>query len=604
MTKFILPNDVFLQHVAVLGKTGSGKSSAMRLMVEHLLDQKKPICVIDPKGDWWGIKSSGDGKSAGYEVVIFGGEHADVAIDERAGASVAELVATGNRPAIIDLGGWTVHARTRFFIQFAEMFFKLSRGQRWLCLDEVHNFVPKGKIMSPEAGLMLHWGNRLASEGRGKGINLIAASQRPQKVHNDFLTSCETLIAMRVIHPADRQAIADWLQGAGDAAKAKEVLDTLAQNARGEGWVWSPEIGFGPARVKFPMFNTFDSFAASANSGEVKLKGWASVDLDEVRAKLVTVIEEAKANDPAELKRKIADLQRQLKASAAKPVEVESRKTQQTILALRKGLEEAMKVIAKITASGFEKTSVDPEQIKKAIEAATDRIVKLVETDLTKKAAEFDKLKHDARQVLNKLAKLLETDTTVAVGIKQQDPFLVTLPKARARAQGGDEESDESEDAGGDLGGGALNRIMRVLAQYPEGVTPAKVAVLANIRKGGSTMRNSLSKGRKNGWIVGGIGDTLKATGDGVAALGKYEPLPTGAALRRYWQQELGEGAPRQIFDLVLQAYPGPIDKETIGEQTGIVVNGSTMRNALSRLRTLELISRDQIRASEFLFEE
>jgi hypothetical protein len=49
----------FTQHVAVLGKTRSGKSSAMRLLVEYLLDKGKPVCIVDPKGDWWGIKLVG-----------------------------------------------------------------------------------------------------------------------------------------------------------------------------------------------------------------------------------------------------------------------------------------------------------------------------------------------------------------------------------------------------------------------------------------------------------------------------------------------------------------------------------------------------------------
>ena len=45
-----IPTKVFDQHLVVLGKTGSGKSSVLRYMVEHLLAQGKRVCVIDPKG--------------------------------------------------------------------------------------------------------------------------------------------------------------------------------------------------------------------------------------------------------------------------------------------------------------------------------------------------------------------------------------------------------------------------------------------------------------------------------------------------------------------------------------------------------------------------
>jgi hypothetical protein len=307
----VIPDAAVAHHTILLGKTRAGKSSTMRGIVERLLDQGKPVGIIDPKGDWWGLKSSADGKRAGYPVIIFGGEHADVPINALSGKHVAELVATGNRPFIIDLGGWMVGERTRFFIDFASTFFRHTRGPRHLAIDEVHNFSPQGKVHDPDAGKMLHWANRLASEGAGKGITLLSASQRPQKVHKDYLTSHETLIAMRVIHILDRNAVKDWLDGAPDKTLGKQVLDELASLNRGEAWVWSPEAKFGPARVRFPMFKTYDSFAAPTDQSTKKLKGWASVDLEDVKAKLESVVEEAKASDPAALKAEIARLKRE-----------------------------------------------------------------------------------------------------------------------------------------------------------------------------------------------------------------------------------------------------------------------------------------------------
>lgn len=314
MAKLPIPEAVLDQHVVALAKTRSGKSSNLRVLFEHLLDEGKPAGVIDPKGDWWGLKSSADGKKAGYPIVIFGGEHADVPITEHSGAHVAELVSTGNRPYIIDLKGWMPADRTRFWVAFASTMFKLSKGNRWLVIDEVHNFAPKGKVFDIESGMALHWANRIASEGLGMGLHLIVASQRPQKVHNDLLTSCETIFAMRVIHKADRDAISDWIKGCGDDKLGAEVLNSLASLKRGEAWVWSPEIGFGPQRIQFPMFHTYDSFKAREDEAPERLKGWASVDLDEVRSKLATVVEEAKANDPKALRKRVTELERELQA--------------------------------------------------------------------------------------------------------------------------------------------------------------------------------------------------------------------------------------------------------------------------------------------------
>jgi uncharacterized protein len=85
MTTFPLPTAALSQHVIILGKTGVGKSSTMRLLVEGLLTDGKPVCIIDPKGDWWGLKSSASGKQAGYPVIIFGGERADIPLTVHAG---------------------------------------------------------------------------------------------------------------------------------------------------------------------------------------------------------------------------------------------------------------------------------------------------------------------------------------------------------------------------------------------------------------------------------------------------------------------------------------------------------------------------------------
>jgi len=58
MSDLAIPSKVLDQHLVCLGKTGAGKSSVLRHIVEHLLSHKKRVCIIDPKGDWWGPKLS------------------------------------------------------------------------------------------------------------------------------------------------------------------------------------------------------------------------------------------------------------------------------------------------------------------------------------------------------------------------------------------------------------------------------------------------------------------------------------------------------------------------------------------------------------------
>lgn len=569
---FPIPDAALSQHIIVLGKTRSGKSSTMRLMVEKLLDDGKPVCILDPKGDWWGLKSSASGKRAGFPVVIFGGEHADVPINATAGAYVAELVATGNRPCIIDLGGWSVGDRTRFFIDFASTLFRHTRGPRWLVIDECHNFAPQGKIMDPQAGQMLHWANRLASEGAGKGVTLISASQRPQKVTKDYVTSHETLIAMRVIHPLDRRAIEDWINGCPDAEKGKEVLRTLASMKRGQGWVWSPEIGFGPVCVQFPLFKTYDSFAAPSGEAVAKLSGWAAVDLDEVKEKLAAVLEEAKANDPKLLKAEVARLRKELAAKTAAPAETDP------------------KAIAAAEQAGYDRGEAElaPIWFRRGVEAAV------------REFQDFAKGFGSTAFILKELEtwKGLGALPPASRPTAQRTPVTLQIAQAVARVQ----RAPKHNGYAGDAKLAKAERLaLTALAQYPHGRSKNQVAILTGYAVNGGGFNNALSALRTNGFITGS-GDSLEITDAGLEALGPYDPLPTGQALLDHWMRQLGK-AEREALRVLVEAWPKALSKEHTAACAGYAPDGGGFNNALSRLRTLELVSgRGEIKASDDLF--
>lgn len=585
MSRLPIPPEVLTQHVIALGKTRSGKSSKMRLLVEWLLDHEKPVCMIDPKGDWWGIKSSADGKRAGYAVVIFGGEHADVALNPNAGAAVAELVATGNRPALIDLGGWMVGERTRFFVDFAAAFFKQTRGARFLVIDEVHNFAPQGRIMDPDAGKMLHWANRLASEGSGKGITVLAASQRPQKVHKDFVTSMETLIACKVIHKLDRDAIKDWIDGCADPAKGKEVLQQLAGMQKPEAWVWSPEIDFGPERITWPMFNTYDSFKPRA-ADVGKLKGWAEVDLEDVRGKLSAAIEEAKANDPRVLRARIAELERQ----AAKGVPAAPAKG-----ASREELKAA-------EAAGYYRGLNDGERYKLKDREAEHKelrgaLHRAIETALNEHAPQQYK---PTPIPVNRAAALIHAGNTAGQpqGAIAAAPARVTVTH---RARG----PEAAANGAGQKMGKAERKFLTVLAQRQgKRTTRNQVAIFAGYSSTSGHVDNTLGALRSAGLAEGG-GEDVRITEAGLAALGDFDPLPTGEDLRRYWLEHAGGKAERAMLEVILKAYPATLTRDEVAEAASYNVTSGHVDNTLGRLRSMDLIQGpgSAIRASEELFE-
>lgn len=310
----MIPAAALAHHIAILGKTGAGKTTAAKTAVETLLDEKRRVCVIDPTGAWYGLRLGPDGQSPGYPVVIFGGDHADIPITDESGPKLAELVAKGQFSCVIDTSNMTVGARTRLFTGFAESLFRVNRAPLHLIIDEAHMFAPQGRVSDPQSGKMLHAANNLVSGGRSRGLRIIMISQRPAKLHKDSLTQVETLIAMRLIAPQDRAAVEAWIGEWADPKKGAEVIASLPSLKVGEGWIWSPEIEV-LQKVKFPPIRTFDSSRAPEDLDDAEgymppiFEGGtlAGINLDELRASLSSPSNEVeKSNTPIEAVRKAA----------------------------------------------------------------------------------------------------------------------------------------------------------------------------------------------------------------------------------------------------------------------------------------------------------
>lgn len=565
MSHLPVPVSVLNAHCAILGKTGAGKSSLLRVIVEDLLRRGKRVCVVDPKGDWYGLKLQADGKTPGYPVITFGDfveeKATDVPINKHSGKHVAELISSGNRPCVIGFRGWMPGTMTEFWIDFASTLFNSKSGELYLIIDECHNFMPKGKVLDPQAGKCLHWSNRIMSEARGLGIVALIASQRPQKVHNDSLTCCETLFAMRVVHAADRGAIKDWIDGCADRKQGEAVLNGLAMLSRGQAFVWSPENEYGPKPVQFPMFTTFDSFAPPQLQKKIGASGWAGVDLDAVKAKLATVIEEAKANDPAELKRRIRDLEKQIATAIAKPTGPPPEPTTIT--------KEVM-VLRSEDIESFHATRKECERLQDAVNAAfaglADVGKRLEAIQTTQKLRIDPPLRH--RLIVP--PRQPSAPARMAAYLKPKHPVDGDAAIAPAKQR-------------------ILNGLAFLAGIGVGHADKTQLALIVGVSPTSGGYFNNLGSLRTDGLIEYPSGGTVALTDAGRAVASTDGVPSTTTELHEAIRAKLPP-AKWKILETLIAAYPQPIDKNHLAENIGVSPTSGGYFNNLGSLRSLGLI--------------
>ncbi len=60
---YLDPNKLFQKHISVLAKTGAGKSYTVGVLIEELIEQKVPVVVIDPHGEYSSLRYPNDRKA-------------------------------------------------------------------------------------------------------------------------------------------------------------------------------------------------------------------------------------------------------------------------------------------------------------------------------------------------------------------------------------------------------------------------------------------------------------------------------------------------------------------------------------------------------------
>jgi hypothetical protein len=124
---------------------------------------------VDPLGVWWGLRLNADGSPSKHNVVIFGGEHGDLPLNENAGKIIGETVATMAESCIIDLSALnTKAAERRFMLAFLEAVYRnATRDPLHMPIDEADMFAPQRGSDEPRLQSLME---QIVRRGRIRGF--------------------------------------------------------------------------------------------------------------------------------------------------------------------------------------------------------------------------------------------------------------------------------------------------------------------------------------------------------------------------------------------------------------------------------------------------
>lgn len=579
-----LPLDAVTQTIAILARRGAGKTYTASVLVEEVVGAHQPVVVLDPTGAWWGLRSSADGQHPGLPVIILGGEHGDVPLESTAGALIADLVVDHPGAYVVDLSGFGTKAEEqRFAAAFLERLYRAKGAHReplLLVVDEADTFAPQRP--GPEQTRTLGALESIVRRGRIRGLGAVLITQRAAVLNKNVLTQTEVLVAMQTTGPQDIAAVKEWVMGHATVKEAEEFAKSLPPMERGEAWVWSPSWLRKLVRVHIRPRATFDSSKTpEAGARAIAPRAFADVDLAALGDRIRATAEQAKANDPTELRRRIRELEglvKQHEQNDVATIEVE-RVVEVPVLNGQVG--ELRDVVDRLTlvATSIGDFGRDIGGIATAVVSALDRVA-------------------DSRPAQQ--SRPIPGRAGVTAG------RTAASPHGEAGAMGAPASPTSLEPGEARrLDAGARRMLVALARLHPTPLLRSQLGTLADVAWTSGTFRGYLSALRVAGLIEEPDKNTVALSPEGVAMMAGE--LGTGAPpvedLVAMWNRKLDAGA-RRMLRVLVDIYPDGITRAELGERVEIAPTSGTFRGYLSKLRVNRLLdeSTGVVRAGEALF--
>jgi uncharacterized protein len=576
--------------LAWIGTGGSGKTYGAMRLAELMWHAKMQFVALDTMGIWYGMRIDKNRKKPGLPITVIGGQHGDLPVRPQDGALVAEIIVRERISAIIDISEFEHETdKARFAKDFANRIYHLKKTNPsaiHVFLEEAHEFIPQDPQKSDN--LMLHAWTRLWKQGRNYGIGGSIITQRPQDVAKKALGLSVAVFAFNITGAPEYDAMLKWM-------KRVEGIETLPELQPGHCLLWSPSWLSQTRTIHISQKETFHvAFDPNApvEKDPVDQRVLAKVEIKALREQMKEAAEEAEANDPELLKKKIAALEKELTTlrsqPAADPAEIERQVTlrlEQKDIQFRGYVTRAQELLDRSTA-----------EVRQHYEMMGKHAADLLKI-ITPPPIILDGLKFaEAGTILESLGGKSNGETRIHVIEKSSGTAVPPAPVITPR------EIDMS----GPLSPSA-QKFINGLGELMLTMDPVEKDLLGyyiGVPTKKSTFRGIAGPLKRDGYVEEPSNGTIRLT-DAGRQLAVVDAPRSRAEMHAFWRGKLSAKA-ALMFDALIRVYPNGLSNEAlaIAGQTDRTL--STYRGLRGELKNMGLVEYvgDDVVARSILFPE
>lgn len=562
----------------VSANSGGGKSYLLRLLAEQI-HTHMPVIIFDPEGEFASLRDK-------FPFVLVGPD-GETPADCRSAHLVMQRLLENRASAIIDLSELSLKDRHRYMRLSCESAIGSSK-ELWrptcFIFDEVHEVCPSnGKGDSEAKAAVLAF----PTKGRKRRFLPIFATQRLHKLDLDARAEMLNRMIGMTFEPDDLKVSASILGvGGKDVNEFNHEMRTMEP---GNFFVFGRAIckekklfKVSPVQTRHEVKVSKHVRSAPPTPEAIKKLLPMLSDLPQQAEEQLQTVAEFKAKVSA-LNKTIVELKRV--QPKQEPAKVKIEKQQVFTKADRARLAKLVLV--------FDRTMADA---KKTAEAAYEAVRGLNGLSFIPKGVEaelqFLKTQLTSISQMSEIAAKAVVVPTVATpttrwwpGTESGNPISAKVVVREVRTTLDDSSEKKL--------GACAQKMLAVLASYPDGCEIGKLALLSGYRISGN-LKNNLADLRGRGFISGDNTGTMTITQEGLEQ-GPFDPMPVGEAFRSYWMTHTSFGVCERAIMKALLVNPQGLGIDDLAANsiqesgTPYLVSGN-FKNALSALRTAGLL--------------